>query len=70
MKQIGKDELHRRFFYHMIFTGFAPASWRHSEDSGDSAPIPIELFWWNLANGHPDLIAEHDELLHRLSRNP
>ncbi|PRH84210.1 DNA mismatch repair protein MutT [Labrys okinawensis] len=69
MRPWGKQERHRRFFFHAIFTGIAPARWRHFEDHGGPAPIPLELFWWRLDEGEPDLIAGHGAMLHRISRS-
>lgn len=66
MKLFGKEEIHRRFFYHAAFTGSAPERWRHMEDHSGSDPIPIELYWCNLEEGLPNLIAGHGDLLHLL----
>lgn len=66
MRPWGKEERHRRFFYHAVLTGVAPARWRHAEEHGGLAPIPLEFFWWRLDSGEPDLIAGHGAMLHRI----
>ena len=66
MRPFGKTEWHRRFFYHATFNGDAPARWQHLEHHSGAAPILIELFWWNLADGIPSLIGGHGDMLHRL----
>lgn len=66
MRPFGKNQQHHRFFFHANFTGTAPARWQHAEHHGGDVPIPLELFWWNLSNGAPNLIAGHGDLLHLL----
>jgi ADP-ribose pyrophosphatase YjhB (NUDIX family) len=63
---VGLDEIHHRFFYHLRCTADPPETWRHAEhDPSDGSPGPIafEFFWAPLPNGVPELIAGHDALL-------
>ena len=65
----GKDELHRRHFFHLRFGGSAPERWRHEErDAADgSGPILFELYWVAL-DAVPELIAGHGAFLDVLRR--
>jgi 8-oxo-dGTP diphosphatase len=64
------DELHHRYFFHVLCAGDPPARWRRHETSGAPAPdahSPLfELFWAELPGGVPELIADHGKLLPRL----
>ena len=61
----GRNEIHRRHYYHVVFTGEAPERWRHFEehpsDGGDR--VEFELFWADLPDGVPDLIAWRGDFL-------
>jgi 8-oxo-dGTP pyrophosphatase MutT (NUDIX family) len=67
---VGRDEIHHRFFFHLVYEGDPPERWRQYElDPSESGPeeTPLfELFWTPLPNGVPPLIAGHDRLLHLL----
>jgi 8-oxo-dGTP pyrophosphatase MutT (NUDIX family) len=69
MADYGKDEIHHRYFYHLLCAGLPLATWRHeepdaSEMQGDK-PL-FEFFWVALPDGVPQLIADHDILLSAL----
>ncbi|MGK9167614.1 NUDIX domain-containing protein [Inquilinus limosus] len=73
MRLFGRQELHRRFFYHATFDDVGPDRWFHWEEHGGNSPIRFELFWWNSLHGLPGLTAGHGDLLARLpmfSRGP
>ncbi|HEY3110929.1 MAG TPA: NUDIX domain-containing protein [Chloroflexota bacterium] len=66
MRDLGRDELHHRYFFHLACEGDPPASWRRSEmhASAPGAGMPLfELFWAPLPDGVPELIADHGRLL-------
>lgn len=70
MSDFGKDELHHRSFYHLRCTSDPPDRWQHYEvdpADGDEPPL-FELFWVQLPDGVPDLIADHGALLPVLCR--
>jgi 8-oxo-dGTP pyrophosphatase MutT (NUDIX family) len=66
MRPFGKEQLHRRFFFHAVLTGEAPGRWQHEERHAGAAPIPLEFFWWDLGIGRPDLVAGHGGMLGHL----
>jgi 8-oxo-dGTP diphosphatase len=70
MSDFGHDQIHHRYFYHLLCKGNPPATWRHEErDSPDSPkPIPImfEFLWAPLPEGIPPLIADHGKMLPQL----
>jgi uridine kinase len=62
---LGRDEIHQRFFFHLRCSGSPPAVWRHYEpdpDDGSEPPL-FELFWARLPDEVPTLVAEHEALL-------
>ncbi|MDX2053660.1 MAG: NUDIX domain-containing protein [Polyangiaceae bacterium] len=65
----GKDEMHRRHFFHMRLCGSAPDRWRHHEhhgsDGGEGA-IEFELYWVPILEATACLAYEHGALLQRL----
>lgn len=66
----GRAEIERRYFYHLEFSGNAPAVWQHYEtDPSDGSPEPIEfeLFWVKYPDEVPELIAGQGEMLPRLT---
>jgi 8-oxo-dGTP pyrophosphatase MutT (NUDIX family) len=68
MRDIGKDEVHHRYFFHLACDGDPPARWRNHEisadDRGATDPPPLfELFWADLPGGVPPLLADHDRML-------
>jgi 8-oxo-dGTP pyrophosphatase MutT (NUDIX family) len=68
-RDVGRDEIHHRHFYHLRCTGDPPATWRHWEtdpSDGSLGPIPFDFFWAPLPDGVPELIAGHGNLLPQL----
>ncbi|HET7078433.1 MAG TPA: NUDIX domain-containing protein [Chloroflexia bacterium] len=68
-RDVGRDEIHHRHFYHLRCTGDPPATWRHWEtdpSDGSPGPIPFDFFWAPLPDGVPELIAGHGNLLPQL----
>jgi 8-oxo-dGTP diphosphatase len=66
MSHFGLEGVHRRYFYHLTFSGQTPATWRHYESDpsdGSEGPIPFELFWVKWPDGVPELIAGQGDLL-------
>ena len=62
----GKDETHRRYFYHLTFNGPAPSTWRHYENDpseGDQDSILFDFFWVRYPDGVPKLMADQDAFL-------
>ena len=65
----GMEQTDHRHFYHLRCEGDVPERWRHSEltpSDGGVGPIPFELYWVNLFDVLPQLIAEQGFLLDRL----
>jgi hypothetical protein len=69
-RPFGKDELHRRHFFHLPVLGEVAERWRHYErDASDgSGPIAFDFYWVSLAvavarlaPGHAALLAELPE---------
>jgi 8-oxo-dGTP pyrophosphatase MutT (NUDIX family) len=62
---VGKAEIHHRFFFHLICHGDPPERWQHYEpDPSDGSESPLfEFRWARLPDGVPDLIAGHGEML-------
>ncbi|MGH2461933.1 MAG: NUDIX hydrolase [Chloroflexota bacterium] len=58
---LGKDEIHHRFFFHLHCEGEPPERWRHGETSPSDGgpPIPFDFFWARLPDEVPALIADH-----------
>jgi ADP-ribose pyrophosphatase YjhB (NUDIX family) len=62
----GKEEIHRRYFYHLIYDGQAPDTWQHYEidpSEGNQDSILFEFFWVSYPDEVPDLIAEQGTFL-------
>jgi len=65
----GRDEIQRRFFYHLIYAAEPPDSWQHYErfpSNGQMESILSEFYWVSLNNGPPDLVAGQEALLEQL----
>src|SRR5699024_4582488 len=48
---IGRDELHDRWFWHVVAGGEVPETWRHGEmfgANGSSAEVSSDFFWVDL----------------------
>jgi 8-oxo-dGTP pyrophosphatase MutT (NUDIX family) len=65
MRDFGRDEVHERYFYHVLCTEEPAEAWRHREnDPSDCADsIPFDFFWVPLPDGVPPLVADHDAKL-------
>jgi len=65
---VGRDEIHHRFFFHLRCTETPPEVWRNYEpDPSDGGELPLfELFWVQLPDDVPALIAGHGALLPEL----
>ena len=64
-----RDEIHRRRFYHLGCEEFPGEIWQHNEEDpsdGKNESIRFELYWSDLGDALPDLIAEHDKMLPEL----
>ncbi len=62
----GKDELHRRFFFHLPIEGDVAERWRsleHDPSDGGLEPIPFECYWVPLREARQSLSFGHDALL-------
>lgn len=70
MSDVGRDEIHHRFFYHLHCNETPPSTWYHEEgdpsDGSERAPIIFEFFWVALPSGIPSLIADHGARLPQL----
>lgn len=71
MSDFGKDEIHHRHFYHVIFTGESQNRWSHLEkfrSDGSRRATPFDLYWVDLPDGVPELIADHGVMLATLNQ--
>ena len=62
----GKDETHRRFFFHLPLLGSAPERWRHHEQHPSASHengIEFELYWVSLPDAAARLAHGHGALL-------
>lgn len=61
----GKDELHHRYFFHLLCVEPPPQTWRYWEQfpSDGSDPVAFDFFWAPLPDGVLPLTAEHDDYL-------
>ena len=68
MSSFGHHEIHRRHYYHVVFSGEAPDSWRHFEEhpSDGGERVEFELFWVDYPDGVPALIAWRGDFLDSL----
>lgn len=64
----GRDEIHRRHYYHIVFSGEALESWRHFEEhpSDGGNRVEFELFWVEFPEGVPDLMAWRGDFLDQI----
>jgi 8-oxo-dGTP pyrophosphatase MutT (NUDIX family) len=65
MADFGRDEVHHRYFYHLVCGGDPPATWEHWEGyaaDGSGAHL-FAFFWACLPDEIPELIADHGALL-------
>ena len=77
MSDYGKQEIHHRYFYHLICNEKTQNSWQHgekypsNESEHDGSFRHIFNFYWSDLGQLPELIADHDFYvgkLHRLLR--
>jgi 8-oxo-dGTP pyrophosphatase MutT (NUDIX family) len=64
-RPFGKDEIHRRHFFHMRAEGELRERWRHYEcDASDgSPPIAFDLYWLEFAEAAERLGVDHGILI-------
>ena len=62
---VGKAEIHHRFFFHLVCDSEPPERWQHYElDPSDGSEPPLFEFWWApLPHGVPELIGGHGDML-------
>lgn len=67
MSDVGKAEIHHRYFYHLTCEQETPDTWEHYEHyaSDGSEPIVFRFFWVELS-ALPEFIAGHGEMLDKL----
>jgi len=61
-----KPEIHHRYFYHLRYDGESPERWQHIErhpSDGDDKAIVFELYWVDLPDDVPSLIAGLGDML-------
>jgi 8-oxo-dGTP pyrophosphatase MutT (NUDIX family) len=65
MADFGRDEIHHRYFYHLVCGGDPPATWEHWEGhAADGSGVHLFAFCWaRLPDEVPELIADHGALL-------
>jgi 8-oxo-dGTP diphosphatase len=71
MKDVGKNEIHHRHFFHLVCDGNPPNQWQHDEtdpSDGGTVPIRFEFFWAGLPNQIPELICDHGIMLPLLEK--
>jgi 8-oxo-dGTP pyrophosphatase MutT (NUDIX family) len=64
-----KPEIHQRHYFHLRVNGDVPETWKHWElhpSEGDHDRVLFELFWVDLPDAVPPLIAFMDEMIPRL----
>jgi 8-oxo-dGTP diphosphatase len=69
MMDFGLEEIHHRYFYHLLYPGNRMPIWRHEEQfpsDSSSLAIVFEFFWATLPHNIPPLIADHDKMLSKL----
>ena len=70
MSDTGVNEIHRRWFYHLLSEGEHPDSWVHFEShpsSGEHTPIEFRFYWVQFPCGVPDLVVGHGQMLDELA---
>ncbi|HET8522976.1 MAG TPA: NUDIX domain-containing protein [Thermomicrobiales bacterium] len=69
MSDVGRPEIHHRYFFHLRCTTTPPRTWQHHETDpfdGSAEPILFEFSWIPLSPDAPELIADHGVMLPRL----
>jgi 8-oxo-dGTP diphosphatase len=76
MADFGRDEIHHRYFFHLICYVSPSERWQHWEEhpsEGLATRHLFELFWVRLPDGVPELVGDHGrflpQLVERLSRS-
>jgi 8-oxo-dGTP pyrophosphatase MutT (NUDIX family) len=68
-RPFGKNEIHRRFFFHLHCHEDTPEQWQHEETDphgGSAEQIILAFFWVAFPEGVPELAAEQGALLENL----
>lgn len=68
----GRDEVVKRYFYHLTYNAAAPLKWRHYEmtpSEGSKEPIEFELYWVEYPNDVPELSGNLDVFLGQLDKH-
>ena len=71
MQDVGKDEIHHRYFFHLLCSEDPAEQWQHDETSpsdGGTSPIRFEFFWAQMPDQIPELIADHGIMLSILDK--
>lgn len=72
MKDVGKAEIHMRYFYHVRCTQpDPPQRWQHADrlpSAGSERAVPFTLYWVALPDGVPPLMAGHGAFIGMLLR--
>jgi ADP-ribose pyrophosphatase YjhB (NUDIX family) len=66
---VGKDEVHHRYYFHLVCPGAPPETWRHVETDPSEGPdqeITFEFWWAAMPDEVPALIMGRDLLLPEL----
>lgn len=69
LAHIGRAEIHRRYFFHLLCSNEPPETWQHYElypSEGIESSHLFEFFWADLPGGVPKLAAEQDQMLPEL----
>jgi 8-oxo-dGTP diphosphatase len=71
MSDFGLNQIHHRYFYHLLYDGDPPQRWRHFENhasDGIKDPIAFDFYWARLPDEVPELTCDHGKLLPELFR--
>ncbi len=65
MRDFGRDEVHHRYFFHLVCPGEPAETWlNYEQDPSDGGELPVfEFAWALLPDGLPNLIADHGALV-------
>lgn len=69
MSDVGRPEIHHRYFFHVPCMTTPPLTWQHYETDpfgGSAEPVLFEFFWVPLSSDPPELMADHGIMLPRL----
>jgi 8-oxo-dGTP diphosphatase len=63
----GRDEVHRRHFFHVKVLDEIPSTWRHWETSpSEGEPVEFQFYWVRLPDVVPELSGGQGDLLSEL----